>query len=170
MKVSLAQPDWICNSCGVKYGAYFQGGNYPELNTSSDVLYKGTCEVCGNTDLLDKAENFGNLIESWLDEEFVEQEKPPEKSTAWQTHLRKHEEVAEDLKELNKVNEQAKAGKLERLNNVLFDVMCEFLLDLNGHCLTPNDIFNSIVGVIDKELKEAEIVYERLRELRNLFN
>ena len=72
VKASLAQPDWVCNPCGVKYGSWFQGDEYTGPSCHVATYHEGGCGVCGKTAVVTEARDYGYLMEAWLDEEFVE--------------------------------------------------------------------------------------------------
>lgn len=71
-KAALAQPDWVCNSCGNKHGYWFQGDEYTGPSIHAATYHEGRCGVCGKTAPVTEARDYGYLMEAWLDEEFVE--------------------------------------------------------------------------------------------------
>ena len=45
-------PSWVCYSCGIKHGAWYQDdGTYIGPTPSCATYHHGKCEVCGTTDI-----------------------------------------------------------------------------------------------------------------------
>jgi hypothetical protein len=58
-------PNWICDTCGVKYGSWYQpGGLAPKHHCAT--CHMGTCEVCGKKEVpVTEPRDYGHLIHGW---------------------------------------------------------------------------------------------------------
>ena len=57
-------PDWVCNSCGTKYGKWYQSGKYTGPSRHCATYHIGTCEVCNATDVsVTEPRDYGGLIQ-----------------------------------------------------------------------------------------------------------
>jgi hypothetical protein len=52
MKEILSKAGWCCINCGEKYG---------RKRTTESTWHVGTCDVCGNTDVVTETRDFNNL-------------------------------------------------------------------------------------------------------------
>lgn len=67
MKKSIVeQPDWVCDSCGHKYGIYFQPDIFDDNRKKSVSTYhKGECGVCHEMRVVTEPRDFGYLCKEW---------------------------------------------------------------------------------------------------------
>ncbi len=64
MAIAKHQPSWVCNDCGRKYGAWFQG-NYSGPLGHLSTYHEGVCDVCQQTAEVTEARDYGYLAEGW---------------------------------------------------------------------------------------------------------
>jgi hypothetical protein len=66
MKRTKPYPAWVCNNCGVKYGAWYQGGSYSGPKNHCSTNHYGTCGVCGKTNVsVTEPRDYGHLVKEW---------------------------------------------------------------------------------------------------------
>lgn len=58
-------PTWICDDCGVRWGAWYQAGAVaPRLHCAT--YHYGTCNLCGTKETpVTEPRDYGHLIEGW---------------------------------------------------------------------------------------------------------
>lgn len=55
-------PHWICDSCGQKYGNWYNKGTYTGPSSWYATFHVGTCEVCETTDVpVTEPRDYGGL-------------------------------------------------------------------------------------------------------------
>lgn len=59
------QPYWVCNECGTKWGAWFNGSNYVGPAPHYATYHEGTCGVCGSTATVTEPRDYGYLRKGW---------------------------------------------------------------------------------------------------------
>ena len=65
MKTKTKYPTWICDDCGVKYGAWYQlGAVVPKMHCAT--YHMGECNVCKTKDVpITEPRDYGHLIDGW---------------------------------------------------------------------------------------------------------
>ena len=64
---AASQPEWVCNSCGSKYGLWWtQDGKYVGPAVHAATYNTDKCNVCGDTVPCTEARDFGYLRKEWL--------------------------------------------------------------------------------------------------------
>jgi hypothetical protein len=56
-------PDWVCYSCGIKHGGWYQDdGAYIGPKNHCATYHHGVCEVCGTTNIaVTEPRDYGHL-------------------------------------------------------------------------------------------------------------
>jgi hypothetical protein len=66
MKRTKPYPAWVCNDCGVKYGAWYQGGSYSGPKNHCSTCHYDSCDVCGKNDVVvTEPRDYGHLVSGW---------------------------------------------------------------------------------------------------------
>jgi hypothetical protein len=61
----LSQPEWVCDSCGKKYGAWYASGSYIGPARHCPTYHEDSCSVCGEHTHCTEARDFGYLDPAW---------------------------------------------------------------------------------------------------------
>ncbi len=57
-------PNFICDECGMKYGRWYQRGDYSGPPHHCATYHKGTCEICGASKVpVTEPRDYGGLIQ-----------------------------------------------------------------------------------------------------------
>lgn len=60
----IPYPDWICNYCGIKYGAWFRNGTYVGPSSHCATYHVGSCGICKDKDVaVTEPRDFGHLLD-----------------------------------------------------------------------------------------------------------
>ena len=60
------QPEWVCLSCGVKYGLWWQNDEYSGPSRHDATYHVDDCRVCKKHVPCTEARDFGYLVKEWL--------------------------------------------------------------------------------------------------------
>lgn len=63
-----AQPEWVCHSCGEKYGIWHVNGNYTGPLHHCATYHEDDCCVCGKHVPCTEARDFGYLVKEWKED------------------------------------------------------------------------------------------------------
>lgn len=65
MKTKTKYPTWVCNDCGMRWGAWYQAGAVAPKSHCSTCHY-GTCDVCGAQEVsVTEPRDYGHLVDGW---------------------------------------------------------------------------------------------------------
>lgn len=60
------QPEWVCSSCGEKYGLWWQNDEYSGPSRHDATYHVDDCRVCKKHVPCTEARDFGYLVKEWL--------------------------------------------------------------------------------------------------------
>lgn len=61
------QPEWVCSSCGEKYGLWWQNGVYTGPSKHDATFHVDDCRVCKKHVPCTEPRDFGYLVKEWMD-------------------------------------------------------------------------------------------------------
>lgn len=64
-KVCGIQPDWVCDPCGIRWGSWWANGMYTGPKPHAATYHTDQCGVCGRTDAVTEARDYGYLVTGW---------------------------------------------------------------------------------------------------------
>lgn len=64
-KTVAPQPEWVCSSCGERYGLWWQGGNYTGPSRHDATFHVDECRVCKKNVPCTEPRDFGYLVKEW---------------------------------------------------------------------------------------------------------
>jgi uncharacterized membrane protein len=64
-ETSKTQPDWSCNTCGEKWGRWWENETYTGPTPHFATYHIGKCDICGETKAVTEARDFGYLRKGW---------------------------------------------------------------------------------------------------------
>lgn len=64
MPKSISYPVWICNDCGIKYGAWYRDGDYIGPSSHCATYHVGRCDICKDENVaVTEPRDFGHLLD-----------------------------------------------------------------------------------------------------------
>ena len=64
MARAISYPDWICDICGVKYGRWYNDGDYVGPTVHYPTYHMGRCDVCGEDHIMvTEPRDFGHFLD-----------------------------------------------------------------------------------------------------------
>jgi len=71
----MTYPVWICDDCGMKYGRWYQNGDYIGPKHNCATYHLGECDVCGKDDVpVTEPRDYGHVVDHYR-ERIKEQSK-----------------------------------------------------------------------------------------------
>jgi hypothetical protein len=64
--ISVDQPDWVCDDCGVMWGNWWNGECYSGPKQHCATYHYGECGVCNKESAVTEARDFGYLRDGWV--------------------------------------------------------------------------------------------------------
>lgn len=64
-EVSTDQPNWVCSSCGEKWGRWWENGDYVGPTPHFATYHMDDCSVCGKHKSVTEARDYGFMRKGW---------------------------------------------------------------------------------------------------------